>query len=70
MFLRALKAGFRPHAIPHKVSHPEARTSREGTVEDDWRLIEAHRVIFRQRWGLMDFPWAYVPVHRGCGRCS
>jgi hypothetical protein len=70
LFMRALKAGFRPHAVPHKVSHPEARTSRVGTIEDDWQLIEAHRAIFRDRWGLYDFPWAQVPVHRGCGRCQ
>jgi hypothetical protein len=70
MFMRALKAGFRPHAVPHKVSHPEARTSRVGTIEDDWQLIEAHRAIFRDRWGLYDFPWAAVPVHRGCELCQ
>jgi hypothetical protein len=70
LFMRALKAGFRPHAVPHKVSHPEARTSRVGTIEDDWQLIEAHRAIFRDRWGLYDFPWAQVPVHRGCGKCG
>ncbi len=70
MMMRLMAKGFAPHAVEHKVSHPQARTSREGTEADDWALIEAHRVTFMQRWGLYDFPWADVPVHRGCGECG
>lgn len=70
LFLRCVQAGFRPHAVAHKVHHPESRTSREGTVEDDWRLIEEHRVLFHARWGLRDFHWSAVPVHRGCDACA
>jgi hypothetical protein len=69
MFMRLLAKGFTPHAVDHKVSHPEARTSREGTEADDWALIEAHRVTFMQRWGIADFPWDRVPVHRRCEQC-
>lgn len=69
LFMRCLVAGFTPHAVTHKVHHPEARTSRVGTVEDDWALIEAHRGIFAARWGLPDFRWDLVPVHKPCVGC-
>jgi len=70
MFMRLMKAGFRPHAVLHLVHHPISRTSRQGTLQDDLALMEAHRLLFQERWGMADFTWDKVPVHRGCGQCQ
>lgn len=69
LFMRCLQAGFTPFAVNHKVSHPVSRTSREGTLEQDWALVLDHRDKFQRRWQIPDSPLHQVPVHT-CERCK
>ncbi len=69
LYMRCRKAGFTPHAVNHKVSHPVSRTSRQGSLQEDVALMMDHLRLFRGRWGIRDSPLPFVPIH-ACERCT
>lgn len=62
--MRLRQVGFMPHGVTAKVSHPAGMTSMP-EVERSFSqtLLEAHRWLFQQRWGMPDMAWDMMPVH-------
>jgi hypothetical protein len=70
LLLRCQLAGFTPHGVPHRVSHPEGRTSvAPADRQKDLELMHRNRQKFAARWSLPDSTLPRVPIHGGCDLC-
>lgn len=71
LYLRLVKAGFQPHGIATRVSHPEGETSRDPSeIESDRVAFQEKRALFAERWGQDTFSHAVIPIHLGCDQCG
>ena len=71
LLLRVQLAGFMPHGVPHRVSHPEGRTSvAPADRQKDLELMHRNRQKFAARWSIPDSTLPRVPIHTDCGACE